>query len=725
MKKIYLSRPLVLLLFCLSCLFETSKMAAQPCSGTPVPGNTQSTSYTPCPGTSTVLSLQNASSLGSGITFQWHNSTGNIAGATNATYTTNLLSGTETYWCQVTCTLSGLAANSNPVTLSVVSFINCYCMSAATAIQDEDIFNVTLNGNSTNTLYSYSNGCTNVAPGPGSILKRYSSFLTLSPLTTLNPGLATSFSIFQDECDGPAYFTNQIGIWIDFNHNASFSDPGENVFIESTSTISPRTVIGNFTVPASALTGNTVMRVVCREGGTPTPCGTYPYGETEDYLVNIIPVTGCSGTPNPGNTTSFSTTVCSGSGVTLGLQNTSMGSTYQWHNGSGAISGATNSTYYAIITTTDSFYCQVTCTGSGLSANSSTLTLNVALPSSGSSSASACDFYVWNGNTLGSSGTYIDTFVNAAGCDSVHTLTLSIFQSSLINIALSGCDSIQFGGTTYTNSGAYTLAYTNIHGCDSIIAMNLMINHSTDSTVIHTDCDFYTFNGTLYSTSGVYTHSFTNMYGCDSIIHLDLTINQSTDSVILANSCNAFTLNGLTYTMSGNYNQTLLNASGCDSSILIQATIDTLTALLTSSGTGLSTPSIGTYQWIDCNTNMPIPGATSLNFTPASGGSYAVVVTTATCVDTSICLNVWPTNLTDLSPDLSGMLSANPTQGHCEVILYETADLVVISSYGEVILSRHAVKGKQQIDLSAFATGLYLLKVNGRDHQKTYKLMKE
>lgn len=701
------------------------QLAAQPCSGTPVPGNTLCSTFTPCPGSAFTLSIQNAASLGTGITFQWHNATGIIAGATNATFTTSLSGGTETYWCTITCTFSSLSATTTPVTLTVNSFINCYCASSATAMQDEDIYNVTLNGNSTNPLYANSNGCTTVAPGPGSILKRYSSFLTLPPLAILNPGMAASFSILQDECDGPAYFANQIGIWIDFNHNASFSDPGENVFIESVSVTGPRTVSGNFIVPGSALSGNTVMRIVCREAGTPTPCGTYSYGETEDYLVNIIPFAPCSGTPNPGNTTSSATVVCAGSGTTLGLQNATIGATYQWYNGSGAISGATNATYYASISATDSFYCQVTCTGSGLSANSSTLTLTVALPSSASSSASACDFYVWNGNTFGSSGTYIDTFMNAAGCDSVHTLTLSIFQSSLSNIALSSCDSILFGGTTYTNSGSYTLSYTTIHGCDSITSLNLIIDHSYDTTLTHTDCDFYTFNGTLYSTSGLYTHSFTNMYGCDSIIHLNLTINQSTDSVILANACNAFTLNGLTYTLSGNYNQTLLNASGCDSSILIQATIDTLTALLTTSGTGLSTPSIGTYQWINCNTNMAIPGATSLNFTPAAGGSYAVVVTSSSCVDTSICLNVWPAGLPDLSPELAGTISPNPTHGPCELTLHETVDLFIINNMGERILQRYAVHGKQIIDLSAYAVGMYWIRVRGKEKDVMYRLIKE
>jgi hypothetical protein len=44
------------------------------------------------------------------------------------------------------------------------------------------------------------------------------------------------------------------------------------------------------------------------------------------------------------------------------------------------------------------------------------------------------------------------------------------------------------------------------------------------------------------------------------------------------------------------------------------------------------------YQWINCNNgNAIIPGATAQSFTPTANGSYAVIVTTANCSDTSAC----------------------------------------------------------------------------------------
>jgi hypothetical protein len=90
----------------------------------------------------------------------------------------------------------------------------------------------------------------------------------------------------------------------------------------------------------------------------------------------------CTGTPAPGNTlATVTSTACSSPySTTLSLQNPTLGSgvTYQWYDNSGAISGATNSSYIATVSAANSFYCAVTC--SGATTNSTPVSVSAPAP---------------------------------------------------------------------------------------------------------------------------------------------------------------------------------------------------------------------------------------------------------------------------------------------------------------------------------------------------------
>jgi hypothetical protein len=97
-------------------------------------------------------------------------------------------------------------------------------------------------------------------------------------------------------------FAHFMGVWIDFNHNNSF-EISERVFHAryDDEEIDADPLITNFTVPVNAAAGQTRMRVIIMaddqftwmDGATDlTPCtaydgGSYDWGETEDYTVNI------------------------------------------------------------------------------------------------------------------------------------------------------------------------------------------------------------------------------------------------------------------------------------------------------------------------------------------------------------------------------------------------------------------------------------------------------
>ncbi|MFD1873343.1 M4 family metallopeptidase [Hymenobacter bucti] len=80
-------------------------------------------------------------------------------------------------------------------------------------------------------------------------------------------------------------YTEYWKIFIDYNQDGDFADSGETIVSGSSS--SAGTLSSTFTVPSTAKSGKTRLRVVLSDANTATSCGTYSYGETEDYSLSI------------------------------------------------------------------------------------------------------------------------------------------------------------------------------------------------------------------------------------------------------------------------------------------------------------------------------------------------------------------------------------------------------------------------------------------------------
>jgi PKD repeat protein len=135
-----------------------------------------------------------------------------------------------------------------------------------------------------NTINNNSGACT--AGG-------YADYTAMS--TSLAKGSAYSATITPGiigQAGNIAYTNDEIAMWIDYNNDLDFSDAGEQVGYVIVA--AGWSNVFNFTVPASATTGMTHMRVrISYQGaGAIVPCGTLPYGESEDYMVNITASSG-------------------------------------------------------------------------------------------------------------------------------------------------------------------------------------------------------------------------------------------------------------------------------------------------------------------------------------------------------------------------------------------------------------------------------------------------
>jgi len=114
----------------------------------------------------------------------------------------------------------------------------------------------------------------------GSTITGYSNFTNIS--TALAKGSTNTITITPQWATP---YAQAYGVFIDYNQNGDFTDPGETVWTKTPSLQNP--VSGSFTVPVGARNGATRMRVVMRYNTMPSSCGTFNYGEVEDYTVNI------------------------------------------------------------------------------------------------------------------------------------------------------------------------------------------------------------------------------------------------------------------------------------------------------------------------------------------------------------------------------------------------------------------------------------------------------
>ncbi len=108
-------------------------------------------------------------------------------------------------------------------------------------------------------------------------------FATLDAGTTYDLTLTTGFSWTAYE----EYFR----VWIDYNQNNVFDEPGEIAYSGILSGVPNATetadLLGSINVPADAMEGTTRMRVSMQRGAYAAPCGSFPNGEVEDYSVII------------------------------------------------------------------------------------------------------------------------------------------------------------------------------------------------------------------------------------------------------------------------------------------------------------------------------------------------------------------------------------------------------------------------------------------------------
>ena len=143
---------------------------------------------------------------------------------------------------------------------------SAYCTSQGSSVKYEYIDLFKLNG---------------ISRSSGADGGYYDGTATNAPLTAGTKYTASFSAGFASSA-----YSEYFKIYIDYNQDGDFTDSGETVVSAAAST-SAATRTGSFTVPATAKNGKTRLRIVMSDNSGTTNCGSYSYGETEDYSVTI------------------------------------------------------------------------------------------------------------------------------------------------------------------------------------------------------------------------------------------------------------------------------------------------------------------------------------------------------------------------------------------------------------------------------------------------------
>ncbi|MBB6372582.1 GEVED domain-containing protein [Chryseobacterium shigense] len=289
--------------------FTLTVMALQPCTTAPpsnisvsnVTPTTALVSWLPSTGATYVLRYKAVTAT------TW--TTVNITTPLTSSYQINNLTEQTQYEVQIAtiCGTQGPFSTSTTFTTPTIT----YCTSASTsATIDGYISKVTVNPNAAIPMTSTSD------------FSNYTDYTTdPARLITLVRGLGANTVTIEKTWPGTQWSFGT-GVWIDFNRNGIF-ETSEQVLNSPSNTTTP--VTATFAVPNAAggvYTGNltTRMRVALRESATAAACGTFTWGEVEDYAVKLIDQPACTTAP-PTNITVTNLTASTATVYWLGAAN--------------------------------------------------------------------------------------------------------------------------------------------------------------------------------------------------------------------------------------------------------------------------------------------------------------------------------------------------------------------------------------------------------------------
>ncbi len=325
--------------------------------------------------------------------------------------------------------------------------------------------------------------------------------------------------------------------------------------------------------------------------------------------------------------------------------------------------------------------------------NSSTQTVNVIALSNAGFNYSASSYCINNPNTTPSiTGLVGGVFSSAPAGLSINTATGTIIVST-------------------STPGSYTVTYSVTGTCPNSSTQSVSISSVDDAS--------FNYSSGLYCNNDIsQTPTISGLAGGSfSGVPAGIVLDSISGQIDLSNS------------LPGTYTITYLTNGLCPDSSIQSVTFNVVdTSVTVSSPTLTANALIAIYQWIDCNTRLPIPGEINQTFTATISGSYAVAVSENGCTDTSNCYNITLLKIDENNFLSSTKIFPNPTLQNVHIVFNETYDFAEIKVFdiiGQKILS-FSEKEINKFEFGIDKAGIYFVDIlTNKGQRGIFKVVKE
>jgi len=432
------------------------------------------------------------------------------------------------------------------------------------------------------------------------------------PVLCVNGDCGSDSTVVATICEGQLYMEG----------GSSYSSTGTYIDVYQTTEGCDSTVTTELTVIAAFSVSNTIT--IC--SGASYSEGSSVYTETGIYTDSYSTVSGCD------STITTDITVEPSWGITNEVS-ICEGETYYEQS----------SAYTETGTYTDSYPSASGCD----SIVTTTLTVHDFLETTKQVSICEGETHYEQSSAYTISGTYTDTYPSALGCDSMVTTILTVHPNYALSNAISICEGQTYyeQSSAYTESGTYLDSYSSASGCDSVITTILTVVPYYETSNLISICagETYYEQSSAYTASGTYSDVYFSAGGCDSVVTTILTLNpleETSNTVLICQGENYFEQSSV-YAVSGSYTDVYQSSFGCDSTVYTLLTVIPLPEVLLSSVVIESCESMEvtfqnlasnseplTYQWT--TSNGLISSQAQASFLFEGTGTYFVDLSVST-----------------------------------------------------------------------------------------------